>query len=156
PGGILHPRGEMKTPSFVSRFALGCSALFFPAVAIFAADTTRPNIVIILADDYGWGSASCYGAKGVTTPNIDRLAQAGRRFTQAYAPGSVCSPTRYGLMTGRYYWRTSVKDGRVLRFNAPLHIETSRTTLASLCKARGYATGAFGKWHLGWTNETVE
>ena len=108
-----------------------------------------PNVVVILADDYGWGSVGCYGATTVRTPNLDRLAREGRRFTHAYAPGSVCSPTRYGLMTGRYYWRTSVKDGEVLPGNAPLHIETSRTTLASLCRSRGYRTAAFGKWHLG-------
>ncbi len=83
------------------------------------------------------------------TPHLDRLAREGRRFTHAYAPGSVCSPTRYGLMTGRYYWRTSIKDGEVLPGNGPLHIETDRLTLASLCKKEGYRTGAFGKWHLG-------
>src|SRR5215510_14409174 len=88
----------------------------------------NPNIVLILSDDYGWGSLGCYGATSVKTPNLDRLAQQGRRFTHAYAPGSVCSPTRYGLMTGRYYWRTSVKDGKVLAGAAPLHIETDRTT----------------------------
>jgi arylsulfatase A-like enzyme len=108
-----------------------------------------PNIIVILADDYGYGSLGCYGGRGVSTPNLDRLAREGRRFTQAYAPGSVCSPTRYGLMTGRYYWRTRVKDGEVLPGNAPLHIETSRLTLGSLCKGRGYRTAAVGKWHLG-------
>lgn len=144
----------MPTRSRFLCFALSAAAAA-PAASAATTDS-KPNIVVILADDYGWGSMSCQGAKGVETPNLDRLAREGRRFTHAYAPGSVCSPTRYGLMTGRYYWRTSVKDGRVLRFNAPLHIETHRTTLASLCKARGYATGAFGKWHLGWTNEAVE
>ena len=94
-------------------------------------------------------------AKDLKTPNLDRLANEGRRFTQAYAPGSVCSPTRYGLMTGRYYWRTSVKDGKVLPGNSPLHIETNRLTLASLCKSQGYRTAAFGKWHLGMTTERV-
>ena len=120
-----------------------------PCAASFAADAAKPNIVVILSDDYGWGSSGCYGATGVKTPNLDRLAREGRRFTHAYAPGSVCSPTRYGLMTGRYYWRTSVKDGQVLPGNAPLHIETDRLTLASLCQSQGYRTGAFGKWHLG-------
>lgn len=114
------------------------------------AATTRPNVIVILADDFGWGSLGCYGApETLKTPNLDRLAREGRRFTQAYAPGSVCSPTRYGLMTGRYYWRTSVKDGEVLPGNAPLHIEPTRLTLASLCKSQGYKTAAFGKWHLG-------
>jgi arylsulfatase A-like enzyme len=114
---------------------------------------TRPNIVVILSDDFGWGSLGCYGAPESKTPNLDRIAREGRRFTQAYAPGSVCSPTRYGLMTGRYYWRTSVKDGEVLPGNAPLHIEPSRLTLASLCKQQGYHTAAFGKWHLGMGSE---
>ena len=120
-----------------------------------AASANRPNIVLILSDDYGWGSVGCYGAAGVKTPNLDRLAQEGRRFTHAYAPGSVCSPSRYGLMTGRYYWRTPVKDGKVLPVNAPLHIETNRLTLASLCKSQGYRTAAFGKWHLGLTTGRV-
>jgi arylsulfatase A-like enzyme len=121
--------------------------------ALHAADiprTEKPNIIVILSDDYGWGSAGCCGAPAqLKTPNLDRLAREGRRFTNAYAPGSVCSPTRYGLMTGRYYWRASVKDGTVLSGAAPLHIETNRLTLASLCKSQGYRTGAFGKWHLG-------
>jgi arylsulfatase A-like enzyme len=119
-------------------------------LATAAEVASTPNIVVILSDDFGWGSVGCYGAPAeLKTPNLDRLAREGRRFTQAYAPGSVCSPTRYGLMTGRYYWRTSAKDGRVLPGNAPLHIETNRVTLASLCKNQGYRTAAFGKWHLG-------
>lgn len=121
-----------------------------------AAETpAKPNIVVILSDDYGWGSVGCYGATGVKTPNLDRLANEGRRFTHAYAPGSVCSPTRYGLMTGRYYWRTPVKDGKVLPANSPLHIETNRVTLASVCRSQGYRTAAFGKWHLGMTTARV-
>lgn len=125
-------------------------------IATVRAAERPPNIVVILSDDYGWGSAGCFGAnRALKTPNLDRLAAQGRRFTQAYAPGSVCSPTRYGMMTGRYYWRTSIKDGEVLPFDAPLHIETNRLTLASLCKSQGYRTAAFGKWHLGWTAEGV-
>ena len=113
-------------------------------------------MIVILSDDFGYGSLGCYGAPtALQTPNLDRLASEGRRFTHAYAPGSVCSPTRYGLMTGRYYWRTSVKDGKVLPGNSPLHIETNRLTLASLCKSQGYRTAAFGKWHLGMTTERV-
>lgn len=132
----------MKTKFILLVTLLGCWC-----APVFAAE--KPNIVVILSDDYGWGSSGCYGATLVKTPNLDRLAREGRRFTQAYAPGSVCSPTRYGIMTGRYYWRTSIKDGEVLPGNAPLHIETNRLTLASLCKSQGYTTGAFGKWHLG-------
>jgi arylsulfatase A-like enzyme len=137
----------------------GLLALLLAAAAgpqAAAADPARPNILLILADDYGYGSLGCDGGPSdLKTPNLDRLAREGRRFTQAYAPGSVCSPTRYGLMTGRYYWRTSIKDGEVLPGNGPLHIETDRLTLASLCHGAGYRTAAFGKWHLGLTNARI-
>ncbi len=114
-----------------------------------ALAASKPNFIVILSDDFGWGSLGCYGGTRLKTPNLDRLAREGRRFTQAYAPGSVCSPTRYALMTGRYYWRTSIKDGEVLPGNAPLHFETTRLNLGSLCKGQGYHTAAVGKWHLG-------
>jgi arylsulfatase A len=113
-----------------------------------AADR-KPNIVLVLADDLGYGDTSCYGAKLVETPNIDRLAREGRRFTDAHTPSSVCSPTRYGLLTGRYCWRTSLQR-QVLAPAAPLHIEPTRPTLASVLKKHGYATAAVGKWHLGY------
>ncbi|HVJ66624.1 MAG TPA: arylsulfatase [Caulifigura sp.] len=111
----------------------------------------RPNILVILSDDYGWGSAGCYGANPelVKTPNIDRLAKEGRRFTDANTTSSVCSPTRYALLTGRYCWRTSLQH-EVLGVTAPLHIEPGRFNLASLLKSKGYATAAIGKWHLGY------
>jgi arylsulfatase A len=111
----------------------------------------KPNVVIILADDFGYGSTNAYGAdpKLVRTPHLDRLAQEGRRFTDANTTSSVCSPTRYALMTGRYAWRTSLKFG-VLNVNAPLHIETTRPNLAALFKKHGYQTAAVGKWHLGY------
>ncbi|MEQ1838763.1 MAG: arylsulfatase [Verrucomicrobiales bacterium] len=116
----------------------------------FAADTKKPNVVVILSDDFGYGSLGCYGGPAeLKTPHLDRLAREGRKFTQAYAPGSVCSPTRYALLTGRYFWRTSVKGGGTLSSGSPLHIEPTRLTLASLCKGQGYATAAVGKWHLG-------
>lgn len=123
--------------------------LAFFATAAFAADT--PNIVIILADDYGYGSAGCYGADGtlVQTPNIDRLAKEGRRFTDASTTSSVCSPTRYSVVTGRYCWRTSLTH-EVLGTFSPLHIETTRLNMASLLKMHGYQTAAIGKWHLGY------
>lgn len=98
----------------------------------------KPNVVIILSDDFGYGSLGCYGAPAnLKTPYLDRLAREGRRFTQTYAPGSVCSPTRYGLVTGRNYWRTDVKDGEVpqchpgvslcsaLRFSGPIDRDIS-------------------------------
>ncbi|HEX3657376.1 MAG TPA: arylsulfatase [Pirellulales bacterium] len=114
-----------------------------------AAAAPRPNVIVILSDDLGYGSLTCYGAKGLHTPALDRLASEGRRFTNAYATGSVCSPTRYALMTGRYFWRTDVKDGYALLEDSPLDIESNRLTLASLAKNQGYRTAAIGKWHLG-------
>ena len=121
------------------------------ATAILAADAPPPNIVVILADDYGYGSAGCYGANPalVKTPSIDRLAREGRRFTDANTTSSVCSPTRYSVLSGRYCWRTSLKH-EVLSTFAPLHIETTRLNMASLLKKHGYATAAVGKWHLGY------
>jgi arylsulfatase A len=141
----------MKHILLLLSFSYVCTVSAFGAEKPAAqATAAKPNILVILADDYGYGSLGCYGAPAdLKTPNLDRLAKEGRRFTNAYAPGSVCSPTRYGLMTGRYYWRTSVKDGTVLNASSPLHIETDRLTLASLCKGQGYKTAAFGKWHLG-------
>lgn len=112
---------------------------------------STPNIVVILSDDYGYGSATCYGADPelIQTPNIDRLAREGRRFTDANTTSSVCSPTRYSLLTGRYCWRTSLQH-EVLGTLSPLHLEPGRLNLASLLKQRGYRTAAIGKWHLGY------
>lgn len=123
--------------------------LLAPIGALRAAE--RPNIVVILSDDYGYGSAGCYGADPalVRTPGIDRLAREGRRFTDANTTSSVCSPTRYSVLTGRYCWRTSLKH-EVLGTFSPLHIETTRLNMASLLKRHGYATAAVGKWHLGY------
>jgi arylsulfatase A-like enzyme len=120
-----------------------------------AAD--RPNIVIVLADDLGYGSLNSYGAEEdhIYTPNIDRLAKEGRRFTDANTPSSVCSPTRYGLLTGRYDWRTNQKHG-VLGTTDPLHIDTTRSTIASMLKSVGYRTAAIGKWHLGYGSEKAD
>ena len=120
--------------------------------AVLAAD--RPNIVVILSDDYGYGSAGCYGAdpKLLSTPHLDRLAREGRRFTDANTTSSVCSPTRYSVLTGRYCWRTSLKH-EVLGTFSPLHIESSRPTMASLLKKHGYRTAAIGKWHLGYGDD---
>ena len=125
--------------------------LFASGVAAGAITPSKPNIVVILADDYGYGSAGCYGADGrlIRTPNIDRLATEGRRFTDANTTSSVCSPTRYSLMTGRYCWRTSLTH-EVLGTFSPLHIETNRLNMASLLKKHGYGTAAVGKWHLGY------
>jgi len=126
-------------------------------LALTAQAADRPNIIVILADDYGYGSAGCYGAdpKLVRTPAIDRLATEGRRFTDGNTTSSVCSPTRYSLLTGRYCWRTSLTH-EVLGTFSPLHIETNRFNLASLLKQKGYHTAAVGKWHLGYGKENED
>ncbi len=108
----------------------------------------KPNVVIILADDLGYGDLSCQGATKVHTPNIDRLAAEGRRFTDAHSPASVCTPTRYNLLTGRYAWRTWNSSGTVWA-NDPMLIDPDRFTLADLMKRQGYRTACLGKWHLG-------
>jgi arylsulfatase A-like enzyme len=117
----------------------------------FSAEVSAecPNIVLIMADDFGWGDASCNNPQAVfQTPNLDRIAAEGIRLTGAFTPHSVCSPTRYALLTGRYAWRSWMREG-VLPGYAPALIPPTRTTLASLLKKKGYATGAFGKWHVG-------
>ncbi len=108
-----------------------------------------PNIVYILADDLGYGDVSVYNPDGkIRTPNIDKLAAEGMRFTDAHSPSSVCTPTRYALLTGRYPWRSRLPVG-VLRGYSRTLIEPDRPTVASLLKASGYQTGVVGKWHLG-------
>jgi arylsulfatase A-like enzyme len=120
--------------------------LLAPLAALHAADVSKPkpNIIFILADDLGYGDLGCYGATKVKTPNIDRLAHEGMRFTDAHSPASVCTPSRYNLMTGRYCWRTWAGHGTVWA-NDPLLIEQGRLTLASLLKGAGYFTGCVGK-----------
>jgi arylsulfatase A len=125
---------------------------FGPAIrtSARAAEPARPpNIVFILADDMGYGDPGCYNKDSrIPTPNIDRLAAQGMRFTDAHTPSAVCTPTRYGLLTGRYCWRTNLKRG-VLQGYSPLLIEPGRMTVASLLKQHGYRTAGIGKWHLG-------
>ena len=109
-----------------------------------------PNIIIILADDLGYGDISIYDKNNkINTINIDRLALGGMRFTDAHTPSSVCTPTRYGLLTGRYNWRAKLKRG-VLNGKSKALIPNSRTTIASLLQNKGYNTAFIGKWHLGW------
>lgn len=131
-----------------------CTSLAAAAAGgLVAAADKLPNIVYILADDLGWGDLGCYNRESqIPTPTADRLAAQGVRFTDMHSPSAVCTPTRYGILTGRYCWRTSLKNG-VLWGYSPNLIETRRMTVASMLKARGYHTTAIGKWHLGFGNE---
>jgi len=142
------------------RGLLGAAGLLLagrPTRGAAAPAPVPPNIVLILADDFGYGSANCYGAPEtlIRTPNLNRLAREGIRFTDASTPASVCSPTRYTLLTGRYCWRTSLKY-EVLNVRAPLHIEPTRPTIASMLKGLGYRTAIVGKWHLGYQSEKTD
>jgi len=120
------------------------------AAALRPAADPAPNIVFILADDLGCGDLGCYNASSkIDTSNIDRLAREGVRFTDAHSGSAVCSPTRYGLLTGRYAWRTRLKRGVLRPFDPPL-IETGRLTLPGMLQCHGYYTACIGKWHLGW------
>lgn len=147
--GLMVPAHDVEPPRMRHLLLLGLVFLACHSPGVQAAET-KPNIVFILADDLGWGSLGCYGAYAslVKTPNIDRLAKEGTRFTDAHVPASICTPSRYAFITGRYCWRTPLKF-RVLRTEDPLLIEPGRLTVASLLKERGYNTAAIGKWHLG-------
>jgi arylsulfatase A-like enzyme len=109
--------------------------------------STPPNIVIIYADDLGYGELGAYGATEIKTPNMDKLANGGMRFTQGFASSSTCTPSRYALLTGLYPWRNS--DAKILPGTAPLIIDTAQITIPKMLKKEGYHTGIVGKWHLG-------
>ena len=125
------------------------SILFSVCTVIGYAQQSKPNIIYILADDLGYGDVSIYNKEGkINTPNIDKLAKQGMRFTDAHTTSGVCTPTRYSVMTGRYPWRSRLPQGVLNGYSRPL-IENDRATVASLLKKYGYNTGVVGKWHLG-------
>jgi arylsulfatase A len=147
--------------SFMYRiFAVAVGALLFDAMSssveaagLAAKDdaaSTNPNIIFILADDQGFGDVSALNPDSkIPTPNIDRIANEGMIFSDGHSSSSVCTPTRYSVLTGRYHWRTHLQRGVLGGFSKPL-ISPGRLTVASLLKQHGYSTACIGKWHLGW------
>ncbi|MBL8176861.1 MAG: arylsulfatase [Bryobacterales bacterium] len=131
----------MKRREFLRTTAAALAPYAMPAAQ------NTPNIVVILADDVGYGDLSCYGATKVKTPNLDRIAKEGIRFTDAHSSSATCTPTRYSLITGEYAWRK--KGTGILPGDAAMIVEPGRTTIASVLKSAGYKTAAVGKWHLG-------
>ncbi|MGO4588876.1 sulfatase family protein [Paenarthrobacter sp. 2TAF44] len=114
-----------------------------------------PNIVYILADDMGYGDLPCFNNRSqIPTPNLDRLAAQGMRFTDAHATSSVCSPSRYSLLSGQYNWRSRLKSGVICRWDGPV-FEDGEVTVPSFLKSQGYDTACIGKWHLGWNWPTT-
>lgn len=121
---------------------------FLSALAApLAAQPSKPNIVLLYADDVGYGDLSCYGATSVKTPNLDRIARQGVRFTDAHSSSATCTPSRYSLLTGEYAWRK--KGTGVLPGDARLIIDPGKLTMPKMLQRAGYRTGVVGKWHLG-------
>jgi len=145
------------TARLLALCALLCGALLGSSSATSQAQqpalpekASRPNIVIILADDLGYGDLGSYNPDSkIPTPQLDRLAAQGLRFTDAHSPSAVCSPTRYGLLTGRYAWRSRLQQNVLRPWDPPL-IAAERLTLPALLAEAGYRTACVGKWHLGW------
>ncbi len=131
------------------RFGRAFTAILISGLLATANSAEKPNIIFILADDQGFGDVSALNPDSkIPTPNIDRIAKEGMIFSDAHTSSSVCTPTRYSVLTGRYHWRTHLQKGVLGGFSAPL-ISENRLTVASLLKKQGYYTACVGKWHLG-------
>ena len=116
----------------------------------------KPNVIYILADDMGYGDIACNNPNSkIPTPNLDQMASMGLRFSDAHAGSSVCTPSRYNILTGDYVWRSRLKNGIVWEWDGPV-ISEDQVTVASFLKSNGYETACFGKWHLGWEWPTID
>ncbi|EOR93809.1 Arylsulfatase [Arcticibacter svalbardensis MN12-7] len=144
----------MKIYKFLIIFTVVFAFSSFSEKDYAQVKNAKPNIVIIYLDDLGYGDLSCYGSLGLNTPNIDKIANGGLRFTNAYASSSTCTPSRYALLTGSYPWRN--KDAKILPGTAPLLISAEQQTLPKMLKSQGYTTGIVGKWHLGLGNGEID
>jgi len=149
----------MNRRNFLRMTGLGIAGVSLQGLMRAAEDVVgRPNIIYILCDDLGYGDIKCLNPEGkIATPNVDKLAAGGMIFTDAHSGSSVCTPTRYGVMTGRYSWRTRLQTSVLGGYSSRL-IAPGRMTVASMLKQNGYATACFGKWHLGmdWARTTDE
>ena len=130
-------------PLAISSFLLSCNS----GNKLEEQNNRKPNVIFILADDMGYGDLSCNGAKTINTPNVDKLANAGVRFTDAHAVAATSTPSRYSLFTGHYAWRRN--DTGIATGDAGMIIRPEQLTIADMFRECGYTTGAIGKWHLG-------
>src|SRR5262245_33713890 len=165
PRRSTRPHSPIRNVTMPIRVLLALLCLALSAMLARAADATRPNIIFVLVDDMGHADLGGMGAKDIRTPNIDRLASEGLKFTDFYANAPVCTPTRTAFITGRWQQRVGLEwafgftaeqyrrvDGKWIEEpdKLVLGLPTSEATIAQMLKAAGYATGAFGKWHLGY------
>lgn len=141
----------LENKRFFSRFVhVGLITTVLLIVSLVSFAQQKPNVIIILADDLGYGDVSCLNSAAKTsTPAIDKMASEGAIFLDAHSPASLCTPTRYSILTGRFGWRSTLKKGVLKQYDPPL-IEAGRTTIGGLFKKANYATACIGKWHLGW------
>ena len=149
PHRLLH---RTATPAILAIAALA-TALVDP-LAVRAESSKQPNVIVILTDDQGWEDAGCYGSQDIQTPNIDALAVRGVRFTQFCSAAPVCSPSRAGLLTGRYPMRAGM-PGNAPSQQGRAGMPTSEVTMAEMFQQAGCATAHIGKWHLGFSPETM-
>lgn len=142
--------------NYLQKFFLSLLGVTIACMAVISQEVKKPNIVFILADDLGYGDVSAMNTNSkIKTTNIDRLVSQGVSFTDAHSSSAVCTPTRYGILTGRYNWRSTLKSGVLMGYSKAL-IPEERKTMAAFLKEKKYQTACIGKWHLGWSWNNIE